>query len=550
MIPTRRLLPALFAFVALAVAVPSAGAAVGDLKEYTGPIDVSTAWLQDIAAGPNGNLWFTERGNGRIGKLDPRTGAITEYAAGCKWPSDIALGSDGNLWYTCSDGGLVGRITPLGGATTFATQAAAPGDILSGPDGNLWFTDFDTDGKLIKLATDGSVLARYSIGDGANGLTTGGDGNIWVSLDNERNVARVTTGGVVTKFATPGQPYALTTGPFGNVWIGKGFGAGTILRIAMDGQITATFPTSENPVSMTRGPSGNIWFTADGTSQYVGRLTTAGSLTTYSAGLATGAKPYGITAGPDGNVWFVTWGQSHVYRVLTGTVPTNTIAPTLSGKTAIGSTLTVDPGGWQYQPTSYTYRWERCTSASGTGCTVISGKTAPTYTTTAADSGAYIRVGVTATNTNGESARVYSATLTSDRLPDNSGGSSTNATNGTSGPLGPTVGPTLLGNETISSIVGTRTRITTTVKVTAAGHLAQAARATGLVVCRTSANTTKASTVKLVCQLSARAKAILRQRALRVSVTTSFTPNGFPTATVTRTIKIPRTAGSSEPVVG
>ena len=550
MIPTRRLLPALFAFVALAVAVPSAGAAVGDLKEYTGPIDVSTAWLQDIAAGPNGNLWFTERGNGRIGKLDPRTGAITEYAAGCTWPSNIALGSDGNLWYTCSDGGLVGRITPLGGATTFATQAAAPGDILSGPDGNLWFTDFGADGKLIKLATDGSVLARYSIGDGANGLTTGGDGHIWVSLDNERNVARVTTGGVVTKFATPGQPYALTTGPFGNVWIGKGFGAGTILRIAMDGQITATFPTSENPVSMTRGPSGNIWFTADGTSKYVGRLTTAGSLTTYSAGLATGAKPYGITAGPDGNVWFVTWGQSHVYRVLTGTVPTNTIAPTLSGKTAIGSTLTVDPGGWQYQPTSYTYRWERCTSASGTGCTVISGKTAPTYTTTAADSGAYIRVGVTATNTNGESARVYSATLTSDRLPDNSGGSSTNATNGTSGPLGPTVGPTLLGNETISSIVGTRTRITTTVKVTAAGHLAQAARATGLVVCRTSANTTKASTVKLVCQLSARAKAILRQRALRVSVTTSFTPNGFPTATVTRTIKIPRTAGSSEPVVG
>ena len=100
------------------------------------------------------------------------------------------------------------------------------------------------------------------------------------------------------------------------------------------------------------------------------------------------------------------------------------------------------------------------------------------------------------------------------------------------------------------TIVGTRTRITTTVKVTAAGHLAQAARATGLVVCRTSANTTKASTVKLVCQLSARAKAILRQRALRVSVTTSFPPHGFPTATVTRTIKIPRTAGSSEPVVG
>jgi streptogramin lyase len=403
---------------------------------------------------------------------------------------------------------------------------------------------------LIKLATDGSVLARYSVGNGANGLTVGGDGNLWVSLNNERNVARVTTAGVVTKFATPGQPYAITTGPSGNVWFGNGVGANNIWRMAMDGQVTATFPTSDVAESMTRGPSGNIWFTADGTTKYVARLTTAGSLTTYSAGLAAGASPQGITAGPDGNVWFVTKGQAHVYRVLTGTVPTNTIAPTLSGKTAIGSTLTADPGGWQYQPTSYAYRWERCTSAAGTGCTVISGKTASTYTTTAADSGAYIRVGVTATNTNGESARVYSATLTEDRLPDNSGGSSTSSTNATAGPIGPTVGPTLLGNETIRSIVGTSTRITTTVKVTAAGHLAQTSRAGNLVVCRASTNPTKASTVKLVCHLSARAKAILNQRALRISVTTTFTPTGFPTAAVTRMIKIPRTAGSSEPVVG
>lgn len=548
--PTRRHLTVLFAILALAIAAPVADAAVGDLKEYTGPIAVSTAGLSDIAAGPNGNLWFTEYHGGKIGKLDPRSGAVTEYAAGCNQPDQIVLGADGNLWYTCADGGLVGRITPLGVATAFVTGVPVPGDIISGPDGNLWFTASGAYSKVIKLATDGSIPATYPVGNGANGLTVGGDGSVWVSMNNERNVVRITTSGVITNFATPEQPYAITTGPFGNVWIGNGQGASGMWRMGADGQVTATFPTSEDPVSMTRGPSGNIWFTADGAKKYVGRVTTAGSLTTYSTGLAAGANPQGVTAGPDGNVWFVTNGQSHVYRVLTGTVPINTIAPTLSGKTAIGSTLSADPGGWQYQPTSYAYRWERCTSASGTGCTVISGKTASTYTTTTADSGAYIRVGVSATNANGGSARVYSAALTADRLPDNSGGSSTNATNGTNGPLGPIVGPTLLGNETIGSIVGTSARITTAVKVTAAGHLAQSARASGLVVCRASANPTKAGTVKLVCQLSARAKAILHQRALRISVTTTFTPTGFPTVAVTRMIKIPRTAGATEPVVG
>ena len=63
--------------------------------------------------------------------MDPRTGAISEYAAGFSKPDQIALGADGNLWYTCEGGGLVGRITPLGIATTFATQAAASGDIVS-----------------------------------------------------------------------------------------------------------------------------------------------------------------------------------------------------------------------------------------------------------------------------------------------------------------------------------------------------------------------------------------------------------------------------------
>ena len=51
--------------------------------------------------------------------------------------------------------------------------------------------------------------------------------------------------------------------------------------------------------SITAGPVGNLWFTAD----RIGRITPAGEITEFSAGL-TDADPSEITAGPDGNLWF------------------------------------------------------------------------------------------------------------------------------------------------------------------------------------------------------------------------------------------------------
>lgn len=59
-----------------------------------------------ITAGPDGNLWFVDRGTGvggpAIGRIDPATGTITEFGglpAG-SLPFGIAAGSDGNLWFT------------------------------------------------------------------------------------------------------------------------------------------------------------------------------------------------------------------------------------------------------------------------------------------------------------------------------------------------------------------------------------------------------------------------------------------------------------------
>jgi autotransporter-associated beta strand protein len=100
-----------------------------------------------IAAGPDGNIWFTEPATGRIGRITP-AGGVTEFAVGISAgavPDDIAARPDGNLWFTESSGDRIGRITTTGVVTEFSTgitPGSSPEGIAAGPDGNIWFTEF------------------------------------------------------------------------------------------------------------------------------------------------------------------------------------------------------------------------------------------------------------------------------------------------------------------------------------------------------------------------------------------------------------------------
>jgi streptogramin lyase len=65
-----------------------------------------------ITAGPDGNLWFTEYGGNKIGRITT-AGSITEFAipTANSGPTGITAGHDGNLWFTESNGNKIGRIT-------------------------------------------------------------------------------------------------------------------------------------------------------------------------------------------------------------------------------------------------------------------------------------------------------------------------------------------------------------------------------------------------------------------------------------------------------
>jgi virginiamycin B lyase len=139
-----------------------------------------------LAAGPDGNIWFSEFKAGRIGRITPG-GAITEFPMPRpnSGPGDITAGADGNMWFIElsgsmdglePDGGRVGRITMQGEISEFAMPPGRSSavNVAVGPDRNIWYT---RGAHLGRVDPDGGIT-EFAIAAGparAVGLSAGSD---------------------------------------------------------------------------------------------------------------------------------------------------------------------------------------------------------------------------------------------------------------------------------------------------------------------------------------------------------------------------------------
>jgi virginiamycin B lyase len=136
-----------------------------------------------LAAGPDGNIWFSEFNTSKIGRITPK-GEITEFELPRpnSGPGDITAGADGNMWFVelsgqmdgrRPDGNRVGRITMEGKVSEFAIPSAtgSPINIAVGPDRNIWFSKGATLGRV----TPDGVITEFPIPAAATGLTAGSD---------------------------------------------------------------------------------------------------------------------------------------------------------------------------------------------------------------------------------------------------------------------------------------------------------------------------------------------------------------------------------------
>lgn len=151
-----------------------------------------------IAAGPDGNLWFTEHGSDRIARITP-SGQITEFSAGVPpkaMPTEVTVGADGALWFAqagsfWSDGPslAIGRITMSGAVSQIPTRLLVE-DVAAGADGKVYATGTRSYGEraigaLARISPAGGVT-EIPIGPCSypREIAAGPDGNVWFVDEN------------------------------------------------------------------------------------------------------------------------------------------------------------------------------------------------------------------------------------------------------------------------------------------------------------------------------------------------------------------------------
>jgi streptogramin lyase len=327
-----------------------------------------------IAAGPDGNMWFTEL-FGRIGRITP-SGAVTEFKGLPQLVGGIAAGPDGALWFNESSlpdppggPGFIGRITTDGKVSTLTLPGFRNDDVdlsyisshsslTTGPDGAIWFTDASTvlgDSEsgtgfatVGRLATDGTVKAfvpPYSPPSLPSQIAVGPDKALWYvepglafakgqgSARSYGGIVRVTTDGQFKAFDLAHRnvfPLAITSGPDGALWFADVHGQ--IGRMTTSGRLKlfnlASLGVDESR-AIARGPDGNLWFTApDGK---IGRITPSGFATVFRTASHTPSDDAssGLAVGSDGNLWMTEFGGPGVVKI---TPPRGTcVVPRLVG---------------------------------------------------------------------------------------------------------------------------------------------------------------------------------------------------------------------------
>jgi virginiamycin B lyase len=291
---------------------------------YQFSIPVAANRPQWIAAGSDGNMWFTEFPGNTVAKITP-AGVVTECPAiptAASNPQGIIGASDGNLWFTEFAGSKITRVTTACAYTEFSTLFASDGPQLltDRGDGNIWFTGFTGNHVGFQGITSG-VSGETTVptpNSHPYGIAPAPDLNLYFTENAVDQLGRIPMlFGAITEvpLATGSAPTQIVRGPATETSCGGGpcmwfteFGTSRVARLNPAGWPAPTideFPTStasSNPIGITAGKDGALWVTESGLDK-IGRVSVNGSVSEYTSPV-TGLGLKGIGVAPDGSIWF------------------------------------------------------------------------------------------------------------------------------------------------------------------------------------------------------------------------------------------------------
>jgi virginiamycin B lyase len=194
----------------------------GAIREYT--LKSAFTGPHGLVEDKSGNIWFTGNLLGLIGKLDPTTGIVTEYPLpdpNAKDPHTLNFDQSGILWFTVQQANMVGRLDPATGAIkliTSPTPKSRPYGIRISAQGIPVFVEFGSN-KIATIDPKTLAIKEYPLPDAAarpRRLAIGPDGMIWYADFARGYLGRLDLAtGAVKEWPSPSGP---KSEPYGMVF--------------------------------------------------------------------------------------------------------------------------------------------------------------------------------------------------------------------------------------------------------------------------------------------------------------------------------------------
>ena len=201
----------------------------GAIQEFPLPSDKNSG-PHGLVADKQGNIWFTANFGGYIGKLDPKTGKVTEYKMPIEKADDphtAAFDAHGILWFTVQGGNMVGRLDPQTGKIALKevpTDSALPYGIQINSKGVPVFCELGTH-KMASIDPNTFAIREYVLPENVRPrrLAIAADDTVYFTDFKSGHLGTLNMAtGAVKLYPSPGgaesNPYGIAITPDGMVW--------------------------------------------------------------------------------------------------------------------------------------------------------------------------------------------------------------------------------------------------------------------------------------------------------------------------------------------
>ncbi len=166
----------------------------------SGLVGSRTSLPYGIVIDSHGRPFFDLFGTNKIATIDPDTLEIVEYTlpAGAR-PRRIAVSSDDVIWYTDYARGFLGRLDPrTGDVTEFASpggRTSQPYGMTSTSDGAIWYSESGVEpNTVVRFNPHDGSMQRWPIPSGGGvvrHMVTAPNDDVWLACSGVDRLARV-----------------------------------------------------------------------------------------------------------------------------------------------------------------------------------------------------------------------------------------------------------------------------------------------------------------------------------------------------------------------